>query len=196
MSNARNPRREGGILRVLGHPTRLPILEALQLRDAKPAELATMLDIPAVAVASDCTELAAVGLVEEVRTEDETGERVYRGSPRSFTGHSDWLGLPPSIRCSVLGAGFETFVDEVASAFKAGTIGECDDTALNWMPIRVDQFGRGAVAEILEALFKQLRIVQDHSEQRLRGLEEDGTTMIIGCAGFEAAGASTDSGVS
>jgi hypothetical protein len=193
LSNRRNPRHEGGILRVLGHSTRLPILETLQLRDAKPAELAAMLGVPVTTVAFDCTKLAEAGLIARVHTEPETGERVYRGSPRSVIGHSDWLEMPPSIRGSVLCTGMEAFMDEMAYAFKAGTISGCEDTVFNWMPIRVDRFGRGTATEILGTMFTQLRMVQDQSEQRLRALEEDGTTMIVGCAGFEAADASPES---
>jgi hypothetical protein len=187
LSNGRNSRHERGILRLLGHPTRLPILEVLQLREAGPAELAVMLGTSTATVVSDCEKLAEAGLITEVRTKPRTGEPIYRGSRRSFTGHFDWPELSPSIHNSVLSAGMKTFIDEVVSAFKGGTIGDRENTILNWMPVRVDLYGRRVVMEILEVAFMQLQMAQEQSRQRLRALEEEGAILIVGFAGFEAA---------
>lgn len=79
------------------------------------------------------------------------------------------------------------FFDKATAALEAGTLDGPRDTVLTCAAITVDQVGWAQAGEVLNAAFEQLRVVHDQSQQRLALSGDDGSQMIVGLTGFEAA---------
>jgi DNA-binding transcriptional ArsR family regulator len=174
------------LVKALGHPLRVRILEALQGRVASPTELSKEMDVSLGVIAYHANTLEESGCLQLVKTRPRRGalEHFFTATPRSFIGHQDWRLAPRSLRGEVTAAAVQTFLDKVAEAAAAGTIDSCEDTTLNWMPMTVDRRGRGEVQEILGTALKELTAVHTRSGKRLAG--EDGIPLVVGLAGFEA----------
>ena len=153
--NRRRPNRiDQRLVRALGHPLRVKILEVVQLRKASPSELTDLLQAPLGNVAYHVRVLEKCGCIEQVATARRRGavEHYFRARPRSYIGHQDWRKVPKSLRDAVTGASLGTFFDKAADALEAGTMDARDDTTLNWMPMAVDEAGWEEVAAVFEAV--------------------------------------------
>ena len=174
------------LVRALGHPMRVQILEALQGRTASPTELAHQFRESLGVVSYHVNALLDVGCIEQVRTRPKRGtiEHFYTARPRSFIGHQDWREAPLSVRGGVTNEALRTLVDKVGAAIDADTIDSREDTTLNWMPIMVDERGWREAAEILDRALRELMEVADTSRERLGG--EEGIPVVTAMAAFEA----------
>lgn len=174
------------LVKALGHPVRVRILESLQGRVASPRQLSKDLSESLGVVSYHANTLVACGCIEQVRTAPKRGviEHFFTASPRSFIGHQDWRRAPRSVRGGVTGAAVQSFLDQATAAVEAGTIDDRDDTTLNWMPMRVDETGWREIAEVMDGALKLLMAV--HAKSRARLGEADGIPVVVGLAGFEA----------
>jgi DNA-binding transcriptional ArsR family regulator len=179
------------LVKALGHPLRVRVLEALQNRVASPSELAKEMDQSLGLISYHTNTLLECDCLELVHTRPRRGaiEHFYRAKPRSFIGHQDWRRAPLSVRDRVTAAAVGSFLDRAAAAIEADTIDSREETRLSWMPIAVDDTGRREVAAILDEAAKQLTAVHDRSVKRLGG--SPGIPVIVGLAGFEAGGAAS-----
>lgn len=188
-----NPRRPNRIdqrlVRALGHPLRVKILEVVQLRNASPSELTEMLQAPLGNVAYHVRVLEKCGCIEQVATARRRGavEHYFRARPRSYIGHQDWRKVPKSMRDSVTGASLGTFFDRAADALESGTMDARDDTTLSWMPMAVDQAGWAEVAAVFQAVNNRLEAIHALCRRRLEGGDEVTIPLIVGMAAFEPA---------
>jgi DNA-binding transcriptional ArsR family regulator len=188
-----NPRRPNRIdqrlVRALGHPLRVKILEVLQARKASPSELAELLSAPLGNVAYHVRVLEKCGCIEQVATARRRGavEHYFRARPRSYIGHQDWRKTPKSLRDGVTGASLGTFFDRAADALEAGTIDARDDTTLSWMPMAVDAAGWAEVAAVFEAVTNRLEAIHELCRRRLEQSGETSTPLVVGMAAFEPA---------
>jgi DNA-binding transcriptional ArsR family regulator len=175
------------LVRALGHPMRVQILEALQGRSASPTELARRFRESLGVVSYHANALLDVGCIEQVRTRPKRGtiEHFYTARPRSFIGHQDWRRAPLSVRGGVTSEAIRTFVAKVGAALDADTIDSREDTTLNWMPMTVDDQGWRETAEILDRALRELMEVAAKSRERLEG--EDGIPVVTALAAFESA---------
>jgi DNA-binding transcriptional ArsR family regulator len=174
------------LVRALGHPMRVRILEAIQGRTASPTELAREFRESLGVVSYHVNALLDVDCIEQVRTRPKRGtiEHFYTARPRSFIGHQDWLRAPISVRGGVTREALRTFIAKVGAALDADTIDSREDTTLNWMPIVVDQRGWREAAEILDRALRELMTVGAESRARLGN--EDGIPVVTAMAAFEA----------
>jgi DNA-binding transcriptional ArsR family regulator len=174
------------LVRALGHPMRVRILEALQGRTASPTELAREFRQSLGVVSYHANALLDVGCIEQVRTRPKRGtvEHFYTATPRSFIGHQDWRGAPVSVRGGVTVEALRTFIAKVGAALDADTIDSREDTTLNWMPIVVDEQGWRETAEILDRALRELQGVAAASRGRLG--DADGIPVVTAMAAFEA----------
>jgi DNA-binding transcriptional ArsR family regulator len=174
------------LVRALGHPMRVRILEALQGRTASPTELAREFHESLGVVSYHANALLDVGCIEQVRTRPKRGtvEHFYTARPRSFVGHQDWRLAPVSVRGGVTVEALRTFIAKVGAALDADTIDSREDTTLNWMPIVVDEQGWRETAEILDRALRELMSVAAASRERLG--EADGIPVVTAMAAFEA----------
>lgn len=188
-----NPRRPNRIdqrlVRALGHPLRVKILEVVQLRNASPSELTEMLQAPLGNVAYHVRVLEKCGCIEQVATARRRGavEHYFRARPRSYIGHQDWRKVPKSMRDSVTGASLGTFFDRAADALESGTMDSRDDTTLSWMPMAVDQAGWAEVAAVFQAVNNRLEAIHALCRRRMEGGEEVAIPLVVGMAAFEPA---------
>jgi DNA-binding transcriptional ArsR family regulator len=174
------------LVRALGHPMRVRILEALQGRTASPTELAREFRESLGVVSYHANALLDVGCIEQVRTRPKRGtvEHFFTARPRSFIGHQDWRSVPVSVRGGVTVEALRTFIAKVGAALDADTIDSREDTTLNWMPIVVDERGWRETAEILDRALRELMSVAAGSRERLG--DADGIPVVTAMAAFEA----------
>lgn len=178
------------LVRALGHPLRVRILEELHGRDASPNELTEALRSPLGNVAYHVRVLEKCGCIELVGTARRRGavEHYFRARPRSYIGHQDWRKVPATLRGEVTRATLQSFADRVGEALDAGTIDSRDDTTLSWMPMAVDRAGWEQAGVVLGEAMARLQEVHDQSRARIAESGEAATPMIVGLAAFEAAG--------
>jgi hypothetical protein len=174
------------LVRALGHPMRVRILEAVQGRTASPTELAREFRESLGVVSYHVNALLDVDCIEQVRTRPKRGtiEHFYTARPRSFIGHQDWRRAPLSVRGGVTKEALRTFIAKVGAALDADTIDSREDTTLNWMPIVVDERGWRETAEILDRALRELMTVGAESRARLGN--DDGIPVVTAMAAFEA----------
>ncbi|MBS1678137.1 MAG: winged helix-turn-helix transcriptional regulator [Actinobacteria bacterium] len=188
-----NPRRPNRIdqrlVRALGHPLRVKILEVVQLRKASPSELTDLLQAPLGNVAYHVRVLEKCGCIEQVATARRRGavEHYFRARPRSYIGHRDWRKVPKSLRDAVTGASLGTFFDKAADALEAGTIDARDDTTLSWMPMAVDTEGWAEVTAVFEAVNNRLEAIHELCRRRMERSGDEATPLVVGMAAFEPA---------
>jgi DNA-binding transcriptional ArsR family regulator len=189
MNRSRPNRIDQRLVRALGHPLRVKILEVVQLRKASPSELTELLQAPLGNVAYHVRVLEKCGCIEQVATARRRGavEHYFRARPRSYIGHQDWRKVPKSLRDAVTGASLGTFFDKAADALEAGTMDARDDTTLNWMPMAVDQAGWGEVAAVFEAVTNRLEAIHELCRRRMAQNGEESTALVVGMAAFEPA---------
>jgi DNA-binding transcriptional ArsR family regulator len=188
--NRRRPNRiDQRLVRALGHPLRVKILEVVQLRKASPSELTDLLQAPLGNVAYHVRVLEKCGCIEQVATARRRGavEHYFRARPRSYIGHQDWRKVPKSLRDAVTGASLGTFFDKAADALEAGTMDARDDTTLNWMPMAVDEAGWAEVTAVFEAVTNRLEAIHELCRRRMERSEEEPTALVVGMAAFEPA---------
>ena len=169
MNQSRPNRIDQRLVRALGHPLRVKILEVVQLRNASPSELTELLSAPLGNVAYHVRVLEKCGCIEQVATARRRGavEHYFRARPRSYIGHQDWRKVPKSLRDAVTGSSLGSFFDRAADALEAGTMDARDDTTLNWMPMAVDEAGWAEVAAVFEAAANRLEAIHALCRRRI-----------------------------
>ncbi|HEX5608821.1 MAG TPA: winged helix-turn-helix domain-containing protein [Solirubrobacterales bacterium] len=179
------------LVRAIGHPLRIEILQVLNEREASPNEMVDLLGSPLGNIAYHTRVLEKCGCVEVVRTEQRRGavEHYFRAVPRSYIGHQDWRKVPRSVRGAITATSVQTFFERLTAAYEAGTLDDREDTTLNWMSVAVDQEGRAEVTEILADAAARLQRVHERSIERIADSGEEPTSMIVGLAAFESADA-------
>jgi DNA-binding transcriptional ArsR family regulator len=189
MNPSRPNRIDQRLVRALGHPLRVRILEIVQIRNASPSELTEMLSAPLGNVAYHVRVLEKCGCIEQVATARRRGavEHYFRAKPRSYIGHQDWRNVPESLLDAVSGATLGSFFDRAADALESGTIDARDDTTLNWMPMAVDAAGWAEVTAVFAAATNRLEAIHALCRKRMDQSGEEATPMIVGMAGFEPA---------
>jgi DNA-binding transcriptional ArsR family regulator len=190
MEPGRPNRIDPRLVRALGHPLRVKILEVVQVRNASPSELTELLSAPLGNVAYHVRVLEKCGCIEQVATARRRGavEHYFRARPRSYIGHQDWRKVPKSLRDAVTGASLGSFFDRAADALESGTLDARDDTTLNWMPMAVDEAGWDEVAAVFKATANRLEAIHALCRKRIaQSEEEEAISMVVGMAAFEPA---------
>jgi DNA-binding transcriptional ArsR family regulator len=189
MSHRRPNRIDQRLVRALGHPLRVRILEVVQLRNASPSELTELLSAPLGNVAYHVRVLEKCGCIEQVATARRRGavEHYFRARPRSYIGHQDWRKVPRSMRDAVTGSALGSFIDRAADALEAGTMDAHDDTTLNWMPMAVDEAGWAEVATVFKAAANRLEAIHALCRRRIEQSGGEAMPMVVGMAAFEPA---------
>jgi DNA-binding transcriptional ArsR family regulator len=189
VSEKKPARLDPALTKALGHELRVDILERLQGRVASPTQLAKETGATIGLVTYHVNVLIECGCLEPVRTRQRRGatEHFYRAKPGAFIGSPVWRKVPRSVLGGVSSPTLQAFFDQATAALEAGTLDGPKDAVLTCASITVDQVGWAQAGEILNAAFEQLRAVHDQSQQRLALSGGDGSQMIVGLTGFEAA---------
>jgi DNA-binding transcriptional ArsR family regulator len=186
------------LVRALAHPVRVQILEVLSERVASPNILAAELGTGLSHVAYHTRTLERCGCLELVETAQRRGatEHFYKAKPRAFIGDQAWRKVPRAVRDGVTAASLRTFIDKAIAALEAGTIDDRDDTALNWMPIQLDEDGWREVVAIMEETSDRILLAQTESDSRLAraGGRIHAFPAIVALACFESGGSARAAG--
>jgi hypothetical protein len=179
------------LVKALGHPLRIKILEILTERVASPNRLSGELDAGLSHVAYHTRALDQCGCLELVDTAKRRGatEHFYKAAPRSFIGDRIWRRVPRVLLGGVSGATLQSFMDRAVAALEAGTIDRREDTVLYWMPVRLDEQGWNETTATMEASVDRVLTIQAESRERLAKSKGNGAiSAIVGVAGFETPG--------
>jgi DNA-binding transcriptional ArsR family regulator len=179
------------LVRALGHPLRIKILEILTERVASPNLISDDLETGLSHVAYHTRALDKCGCLELVDTAQRRGatEHFYKASPHSFIGDRIWRRVPRALLGGVSGATLQSFMDRAVAALEAGTIDGREDTTLHWMPVRLDEEGWREVTATMEETVDKVLTIETESKQRLAPRKGWGAiSAIIGVASFETPG--------
>ena len=179
------------LVRALGHPLRIKILEILTERVASPNRLSDDLETGLSHVAYHTRALDKCGCLELVDTAQRRGatEHFYKAAPHSFIGDRIWRRVPRALLGGVSGATLQSFMDRAVAALEAGTIDNREDTTLYWMPVRLDEEGWREVTATMEETVDKVLTIETESKQRLAWNKGRGAlSAIIGVASFETPG--------
>lgn len=177
------------LVRALGHPLRVEILNRLTEEVLSPKLLADALAWPLSHVSYHVRILEENDAVELVRQEQRRGavEHFFRATAHSFIGSPGWRRVPGLFLGLVGSASLLSFTEKAIAAIQRGKL-EDERSAFVWMPIVVDRAGREEVAKIRDEAVADLLAVQAKSKRRLARMGGLGIQYIVGVAGFEAAG--------
>jgi DNA-binding transcriptional ArsR family regulator len=175
------------LVRALGHPLRVVLLNALTEQTLSPNQLKSIVDEHLGHVSYHVRVLEKCDAVELVDLKQRRGatEHFFRATPRAFLGSPDWRRVPKVFRRAVSGASLHTFMDKAIKALEKGKL-DADDAAVTWMPLAVDTKGRQEVADICQAATDDLLAIQKKNRRRLARSKTEATTYIVGVMGFEA----------
>jgi len=186
----KQPELDANLIKALGHPVRVRILEVMQGGSEKSnKELSAAVGETVSLTAYHVKVLEEAKCIQLVRLHPVGGSeaKYYRIIPGALFGGRRWKGIPPSLRRSVSGAAIESFLNRAIDSLEDGKFDTKDSTALDCFTIVTDQVGRAQVFDTLGELSTRLEDIHKQSLQRLKALEESGSAMFIGISGFELA---------
>jgi DNA-binding transcriptional ArsR family regulator len=174
---------EASLLKALGHPLRLRIVEALtETGESSPIAVARELGQPLSTVSHHFRMLRDLGWIELVRTEPRRGavEHFYRAAMRPFIDDEEWVRLPLTMR---RGLARQTFRRVFSEASLAGSAGGFDDAGahIDRMPLELDETGRREVSEVLTEVLQRLHAIQQRVDTRRRRPAADVGTVVETC---------------
>jgi DNA-binding transcriptional ArsR family regulator len=165
---AANDRFDDGLLKALGHPLRLRILEAIaDAGESSPVVLAREFDRPLATVSHHVRLLRELGFIELVRTEPRRGavEHYYRAVQRPFLDDGQWQQLPRVMRRGLARQIFRMTFDEASIAGGDGAFDESGAHLIR-LPLELDEPGRRELSEAVAVLLKQVEAIQMRTDAR------------------------------
>jgi DNA-binding transcriptional ArsR family regulator len=165
---AANDQFDDGLLKALGHPLRLRILEAIaDAGESSPVVLARAFDRPLATVSHHVRLLRELGFIELVRTEPRRGavEHYYRAVQRPFLDDGQWQQLPRVMRRGLARQIFRTTFDEASIAGGDGAFDERGAHLIR-LPVELDEAGRRELSEAVAVLLKQVEAIQVRTDAR------------------------------
>lgn len=176
------------MVRVLGHPLRVQILQILEGEDASPTRLAGLTEESVGKVSYHIKVLLKEDCIELHKTEPRRGtaEHFYRIKPEAPIGTSgNWGDVPDSLQGPLVGAALDAFTTRAISALRKGTFQERDGSVLNWRPMLVDEEGWKEVLDALRETDKHLHTISAKNVARLR--KKNGIAIVVSFSAFETA---------
>jgi hypothetical protein len=177
------------LIKGLAHPLRIQILGLLQTRTLSPKMMSDELRVPLEAIAYHVRTLAENDCLELVRKQPRRGatEHFYRAAPNSFVGSQDLRKVPRVVRGAISWSGLRSFFRRAVAAIDAGTMDDREDTVFTWRTITVDSQGWLDAVQALSDASTRLGDIHTESRLRLAESKSDGSRIVVGLAGFEAA---------
>jgi DNA-binding transcriptional ArsR family regulator len=156
------------LVKALGHPLRLRILEVINDRgEASPVALAREFGRPLATVSHHTRVLRDLGYIEVTRTEPRRGavEHFYRAVTQAFLDDDEWAELPVVLRRGMARALFRRIFAEASQAGKAGGFDQPGDYIVR-APFQLDDRGRRELSELLTDTLRRAEAVQQRSRAR------------------------------
>ncbi len=159
---------ERSLLRAIGHPLRLRILEAVaDAGETSPSTLARAFGQPLSTVSHHVRLLRDLGFLELARTEPRRGavEHFYRAVRRPFIDDDEWEQLPVAMR---RGLARQTLRHIFTEAAQAGGDGGFDRPGAYMvrLPMELDAAARRELAQAMLGLLRDAEAIQRRSDER------------------------------
>lgn len=138
---ARKANLDADVVKAIGHPLRMQLLERLNERVASPVELARELGESVQLVSYHVRLLRDLGFVELVRTTPRRGavEHHYRAIRRPYFSDEDYEALPPNARDAIAGSIIGGIVAHVVHAHESGVFERTTDINITNDDIVLDE---------------------------------------------------------
>jgi DNA-binding transcriptional ArsR family regulator len=175
------------LVKILGHPMRIRILNALSAGPKSASKLENELPDARTSVHYHLVKLEKLNVVELHATRAVRGvtEYVFRLRPRAKWGKL-WEAAPLSGLPGWRGIAFRQFVEIALAAFNAGALDDWVDTTFTAGAIAVDRRGLGEVNDLFQEALKKIDRIEQSSRRRLVRNPDDEVPTVIGAAVFEA----------
>jgi len=177
-------RRDQGIARAIANPLRRAILEHLETHIASPAELADALREPEARITYHVEVLAQCGCLElmETRTREGSCEPFYLAKSEALTGSPESLRGPLLKRGAMSGRSVAARLER-AGFVRSDRARELDDRrTVASVSVELDELGRAAVAELLEAFLRGVELIHAQNLERMEATGKHGGLVNITCA--------------
>jgi DNA-binding transcriptional ArsR family regulator len=156
------------LLKALGHPLRLRLLEAISERgEASPVALAREFDQPLATVSHHIRLLRHLGYLELVRTVPRRGavEHFYRAVTLPFIDDGEWERLPVAMRRGIATQIFRMIFAEASLAGGAGGF-DVPGAHIDRLALELDELGRRELSAALTGLLRRADAIQRRSDAR------------------------------
>jgi DNA-binding transcriptional ArsR family regulator len=158
------------IVKALGHPLRVRILQVVDEGVASPRQIADALDEPLGNVSYHVRILRENDALELVDTRPVRGavEHFYRGTMRPFIDDELWGRLSLATRRQMFGQRLEEIVAHVTDASAEHGFDRVE-THVSWTPVNLDEQGWREAARLLVDVMDKLAAIEAESLERLAG---------------------------
>jgi len=184
------PRSVDELMRTFAHPYRPHILHVLSKQSiASPKEMAFAMKVDVNKLSYHVRELAKLGYLELVRTEQRRGatEHFYRATERAFFDDDEWVRLPLPVRKGITGQMLLATGAAVSTAVAAGTFEGRPDRHHTLLEYDVDETGWKETVEILADAEEKLIEAKAASAERLLKDQDQRIPVAVSMLGFERA---------
>lgn len=170
------PAPDANLVKALGHPLRLRIVEAITERgEASPIGLARDFERAVATVSRHFRLLRDLGWIELTRTQPRRGavEHFYRAVTRPFIDDDEWTQMPVAMRRGFARALFRRIFAEASAAGAAGGF-DRPGAHIDRMPLELDDRGWRELSDVLTSALEQAAEVERRCDARRSGPGSDG----------------------
>jgi DNA-binding transcriptional ArsR family regulator len=159
---------ERNLVKALGHPLRLRLLEAvIEGGEESPVRLARRFELTLSTVSRHMRMLRDLGFIEQTRTEPRRGavEHFYRAAAAAFIDDAEWTRLPIAMRRGLARQTFRMIFHEAAVAGGRGGFDGAEDY-LARVVLQLDEAGRREISQAIRETLRQAESIQQRSDAR------------------------------
>jgi DNA-binding transcriptional ArsR family regulator len=169
-----------GLLKALGHPLRLQILDTIVNTDeVSPVDLSRELDVPVATVSRHIRILRDLGYLELTRTVPRRGavQHYYRAVRVPFIDDADWEELPIALRRGMAAQVFRKLFREASAA---GCVGGFDPPGMGIarVPLELDDEGLRELADAVKDLLRRADGIRAACDARRAGGPRDAKDVV------------------
>jgi DNA-binding transcriptional ArsR family regulator len=170
------------LVKALGHPLRVRLLQILNERVASPNELAKETGEPLGNVSYHVRLLADLACIELVRTAPRRGavEHYYRATVPPWFDKPMWASMPASLRASVSHENLSIIFEETGATIRDGTFDSRPDNHVSRSPLLLDEQAWQELAELLDELLA--RAFELRAQAADRAVEAGTEDELISCS--------------
>ena len=160
------------IIKAMGHPLRMRILEAFNSGERSPRELATELGEPLGNVSYHVRMLVDLGLLELVRTTQKRGalEHHYVLAARPVISDGTWSRLPGQFKATLTRNLLDDVASDVGDAASGGGFDRAEASVMR-LPLVLDARGWKEAARAAAQFEERLKQIEQRAAERLRAAE-------------------------
>ena len=178
------------LMKALGHPVRVRILEVVNERPISPVGFAREERGVSLSTASYhfkvLEECGCIECVEEVQRRGSR-EHIYQGTRRALFDDAVWKRLPKLVQGGVTATVLEGFIDRAVRAVESGSYDAREDSHLSWLAMVLDEKGWDRLTALLASMLTEAQEIAVEAGERMADSGEAGFSVTFAAAGFESA---------